>query len=85
MYADDHQLYCMRKDFDVAKHIGKEGERTAEWYRNNYLLVNPEKYQSLVINPRNLNISVGGLDIKIKGKVIEDVNKIKLLGVKMRI
>ena len=65
----------------VAKHILEEGERTAEWYRNNYVLVNPEKYQSLVINPRNLNISAGGLDIKIKGKVIENVNKIKLLGV----
>ena len=80
--ADDHQLYCMRKDFDVAKHIlEEEGERTAEWYRDNYLLVNPEKYQSLVINPRNLNISAGGLDIKIESKVIENVNKIKLLGV----
>ena len=38
MYADDHQLYCMRKDFDVAKHIlEEEAERIAEWYRNNYL------------------------------------------------
>ena len=52
MYVDDHQLYCMRKDFDVAKHIlEEEGEQTAEWYRNNYLLV----------NPRNLNISAGAL------------------------
>ena len=82
MYADNHQFYCMGKDFDVAKHIlEQEGERTAEWYRNNYLLENPEKYQSLIINPRNLNTSAGCLDIIIKGKVIENANQIKLLGV----
>ena len=31
------------------------------------------------MNLRNLNTSAAGLDIKIKGKVIENVNKIKLL------
>ena len=79
---DDHQLYCMGKDFNATKHIlEEEGERTAEWYRNNYLLVNPKKYQSFVLNPRNIDISAGGRDIKIKGKVIKNVNQIKLLGV----
>lgn len=39
------------------------------WYRNNYLLVNPGKYESLVINPRCLDISVGALDIKKEGKL----------------
>ena len=56
MYADDHQMYVMGMKHDVvAQSIKIQGEQALPWYKNNYLSANPEKFQLLTINPRNVD------------------------------
>lgn len=82
MYADDHQLYTMGKDFDkVRNNLEKEGKLAASWYKDNYLLANPDKFQSMIINPRNLNTNSESPNIHIDGRIIKNTEYIKLLGV----
>ena len=45
VYADGHQLYKTRLELEAAKAL--------TWYNDNYLMVNPEKFQLLMINPQN--------------------------------
>ena len=47
MYADDHQLYTTGKDHNtVGDILQTEAQKALDWYKNNHLLANPEKYQS---------------------------------------
>ena len=84
MYADDHQMYVMRKKHDVvAQSIKIQGEQALSRYKNNYLLANPEKFQLLAINPRNVDTDNDNQDISLDGHAIERMGEIKLLGVQI--
>ena len=52
MYADHHQLYVTGKTHEaVDSDLTSQGWQALAWYKNNFLLANPEKFQSLSINP----------------------------------
>ena len=77
MYADDHQLYKSGTDYcEVKDSLEKEGQRAVTWYKDNYLLSNPDKFQALTINPCNLNMPAAGVLIN---KAIKITDYIKLL------
>ena len=83
MYADDHQTYVMGKKHDVvAQSIKIQGEQPLSWYKNS-LSANPETFQLLTINPRNVDTDNNNQDISVDGHAIERMGKIKLLGVKI--
>ena len=83
MYADDHQMYVMGKNHDVvAQSIKIQGEQALSWYKNN-LSANPEKFQLLTINPRNVDTDNDNQDISVDGHAIERMGEIKLLGVQI--
>ena len=53
LYADDHQLYVTGKTYEeVESTLKTQGQQALTWYRNNFLLANSNKFQSLTINPR---------------------------------
>jgi hypothetical protein len=82
MYVDDHQLYTMGKDFNAIRDsLQIEGQRAADWYKDNYLLANSEKFQALVINPRNINTNMESMDVSIDGQMIKTTDQMRLLGV----
>ena len=55
MYADDHQLYADGETRGtVESGLKTQGHFASSWYKNNSLLSNPEKFQSLTVNPRNI-------------------------------
>ena len=84
MYADDHQTYVMGKKHDIVmQSIKIQGEQALSWYKNSYLSANPEKFQLLTINPRNVDTDNNNQDISVDGHAIERMGKIKLLGVKI--
>ena len=84
MYADDHQMYVMGKKHDVvAQSIKIQGEQALPWYKNNYLSANPEKFQLLIINTRNVDTDNDNHDISVDGHAIERMGEIKLLGVQI--
>ena len=43
MYADDHQMYIVGSDMSImCTNMEKEGNSALKWYKDNYLLSNPE-------------------------------------------
>ena len=56
----------------------KEGNSVLKWYKDNYLLSNPEKLNAMGIKQRNENEQI---NIKIGDQAIKTTDNIKLLGV----
>ena len=84
MYADDHQMYIMGTDHDlVAQSIMMQGEQALSWYKNNFLSANPEKFQLLIINPRNVDTVNDDEDIFLDGQAISRMERITLLGIQI--
>ncbi|KAK2547346.1 hypothetical protein P5673_032753 [Acropora cervicornis] len=76
LYDDEDQLYVTGKTYvEVESTLEIQCQRGLLWCRNNFLLANPDKFQSPTINPRDI-------DANEKGSVLTIANdKIKLLGV----
>ena len=82
MYANNHQLYVTGKSYDtVETQLKQQGEFAKAWYKDNFLLANPDKYQLLTINPRNLDATNSGKVLNIDDQEIKKTKEIKLLGV----
>ena len=77
-------IYVMgKKHVEVAQTIKIQGEQALSWYKNNYLTANPEKFQLLIINPRNVDTDNDNQRIFVDGHVIERMGGMKLLGVQI--
>ena len=71
IYVDDHQLYTSGTSFTAVREaLEQEGQLAASWYRDNFLLANPDKFQAMILYPRRKD-----------GRVITNTDYIKLLGV----
>ena len=82
MYADDHQVHVKGQDHEETGHSLKNlGEQTLSWYSKNFLLANPEKFQSMNINPRKLDKEKSDITLDIHDLNIVKAKQIKLLGV----
>ena len=57
-----------------------QGQQALLWYRNNFLLANPDKFQSLTINPRNIDPDKKSSVLTISNEIMK-TEQIKLLGV----
>ena len=82
-YADDHQVYSAgEKIEDVETILNDEGNRTSEWYQQNLLKCNQDKFQAMSLGPRHtkkeMNLNVKDINIKSSpgidrlGVVIDD-------------
>ena len=57
IYVDDHQLYTSGTNFTaVREDLGQEDRLAASWYRDNFLVANPDKFQAIIVYPRNIFI-----------------------------
>ena len=57
IYADDHQLYTSGTNFTaVGEALEQEDQLAASWYRDNFLLPNPDKFQAMTLYNRNIDI-----------------------------
>ena len=81
-YADDMQLYCVFTSIEQAtiKLENCIGEIQA-WMTNNFLKLNPEKTELIVIGKRNMIDDLPKLNIIAGGKCITDADNLKSLGV----
>ena len=50
IYPNHHQVYVAEK---VVKNLVKDGERSTQWYKDNLLQVNCEKYQCMLLGCQN--------------------------------
>ena len=77
LYADDHQLlvYVTGKTYEeVESTLVTQAQQALLWYRNNFLLANPDKFQSLTINPRNIDADKKGSVLTIANDEIMKIN-----------
>ena len=57
IYPDDHQLYTSGTNFRaVGEALEQEDQLAASWYRDNFLLPNPDKFQAMILYNRNIDI-----------------------------
>ena len=81
MYGDDHQPYVIGKTHEaVDSDLMSQGWQALAWYKNNFLFANPEKFQSLSINPRNIDAANCGSALNIDNQLIKKTD-VKLVGV----
>ena len=82
MYADDHQLYVTGSDYNIASsRLRYQGKLAMSWYRDNFILVNTEKFQCLTINPTNIDLDKQTEALQIEDQIITNTSQIKLLEV----
>ena len=76
-YADDNTLSFCHHDVDIVKHnLERSCTVAIKWFRANYMKVNAEKFQFMVIGKSNQNLSLCIDDIMLKPE-----ESVKLLGV----
>ena len=57
IYVDKHQLYTSRTNFTAEREaLEQEDQLAASWYRDNFLLPNPDKFQAMILYNRNIDI-----------------------------
>ena len=79
MYAKDHQLYAMRSNaYSMKACLESEATKALTWYNDDYLMVNPDKFQLLMINSQN---DEDQASLTINAHVIESTADISLIGV----
>ena len=56
IYVDDHQLYTSGTNFTAERETFKQEDQLAvSWYRGNFLLANPDKFQAMILYNRNID------------------------------
>ena len=82
MYADDHQMYVKGREHETVRcRMKTRSQQALSWYSNNFLLANPDKFQSLNINPRKLDNNKNDITLSTNDLDIANTELIKLLGV----
>ena len=76
MYADVY-VACDSSE-RVVKNLVKDGERLTQWYKDNLLQVNCDKYQCMLLGCENTERTI---NFAIDGKHIEQTQSIKILSV----
>jgi hypothetical protein len=76
-YADDNTLSFYHHDVNIVKmNLEMSCTLAVEWFKNNYMKVNTEKFQFMIMNTTNVNVT-----IEINETIISPSDSIKLLGV----
>ena len=78
-YTDDHQLYAAGETHGtVESRLKTQGHLASSWFKNNFLFVNSEKFQSLIVNPRNIDEENDDKTLNIDNHDIRKTEQIKL-------
>ena len=76
-YADDNSLSHEHDNFDTSKEeIENDGENVTDWFQDNGMKANPDKYQGIIFGKQNQDTS-----LHIKDITIECQCSVKLVGV----
>ncbi|KAL9969530.1 hypothetical protein ACROYT_G021754 [Oculina patagonica] len=83
MYADDHQIYANDNDIQkAAQTLRRETEAVSQWYKENLLQANPQKYQILTLDPQpSKRTPEYALKMEFDGHEVKSSEYLKILGV----
>lgn len=81
-FADDNTISCSEKTLDkLTQSLISESEKAVEWFKDNMMIVNPEKFQAIIIDRKNQDNNP--VPLKISGKTIFSEKSVKLLGIEI--
>ena len=80
-FADDNTIYLGSKDLtELLEILRKECETAINWFKTNNMIVNPDKFQSMIISSKkDLSKSV----LNINGVELTMESSVKLLGIEL--
>ena len=78
-FADDNSLSTIAKTLVELKNtLQSESEVVINWFKNNKMIVNPEKFQVIILDKQKYDYS--NETIEFDNKTIETVSSVRLLG-----
>ena len=81
-FADDNTISCVSSSLnELISELEKEASIATQWFRDNSMIVNPEKFQAIIIdrkNPKN-----NSQKLTIDEKVITSSENVTLLGLEV--
>ena len=79
-FADDNTISAIGKNVDeLLSTLKTESEIAVDWFNKNSMIVNPNKFQALIVN--RSNNSQNSYEIQIKNHSIKSDENVKLLGI----
>ena len=61
-FADDNTIFCVSSSLsELILELEKEENIATEWYRDDSMVVNPEKFQTIIIDRKNQKIILKSL------------------------
>ena len=80
-FADDNTLYVGKKNLaEVLEVLERECETAINWFNENNMIVNPDKFQTMIITS---NKEQNNTPVKINGADITPESSVKLLGIEI--
>ena len=81
-FADDNTISCVSSSLNgLISELEKEGNIATQWFRDNSMIVNPEKFQAIIIDRKNQKNNPRKL--MIDEKVITSSENVTLLGLEV--
>ena len=78
-FADDNTISCAAKCMpDLIHKLETESENAVNWFRDNQMIVNPQKFQSIIIDRKNQTNNPQ--QINVEDKLVASSNKVQLIG-----
>ena len=78
-FADDNTISTASKNMsNLIQTLEKESETAVDWFNQNKMIVNPDKFQAMLLEKRNEN---NQSCLKINNQTIKTTNCVKLLGI----
>ena len=81
-FADDNSLSAAAKTVKELKNtLQSESEVVTNWFKNNKMIFNPEKFQAIILDKQEHDYS--NETIKFDNKTVETVSSDRLLGIQL--
>ena len=81
-FANDNSLSAAAKTVTELKNtLQSESEVIINWFKNNKIIVNPEKFQAIILDKQKDDYS--NETIKFDNKTVETVPSVRLLGIQL--
>ena len=81
-FADDNSLYVIAKTVAESKNTLKyESEVIINQFKNNEMIVNPEKFQAIILDKQKYDYS--NETVKFDNITIETLSSVRLIGVQL--
>ena len=81
-FADDNTITCTSESLeDLVRSLEIESNKATEWFKSNNMIVNPEKFQAIIIDRKGQ--SNNPTKLIIDGKEINSENCVTLLGLEI--